>query len=233
MKRTLITITLIMFALAAWAAVRPQDPHAVANPDPNHVHADFAVWILDKEIDFSGPEFMSAPPAEDQASALVPTAVAHGDEDDGHVVPGREYLHLHDGNGHVIHRHKPGLTIGDFFTSLGIDMTEECLQPLPTDYMDGKICSDLSGDPHWMMFINGKEVEWNPGYEFQDLDQILLTFQYTNPVFHQSTVKSKENIRKQLESLTDDACRYSQRCPWKGKPPVENCIADPAVPCTE
>ena len=42
--------------------------------------------------------------------------------------PDRKYLHLHDGNGHVIHRHKPDLTLGDFFHSLGMTMTSSCFE---------------------------------------------------------------------------------------------------------
>ena len=36
----------------------------------------------------------------------------------------------------------------------------------------------------------------------------------------------------ELQEMTDDACKYSKTCPWRGEPPAESCIADPAVPCT-
>jgi hypothetical protein len=204
-----------MVALGVLSAVRPLDPRAIANPDPNHTHVDFAVWINGEKLDFSNSKYMSAPPTE-TVLRIFPSAYAHGDEDDGHTVPGREYLHLHDGNGNVIHKHKPGLTLGEFFTSIGFTMTADCFT-----LDDGtKYCTD--GKSHWRMFVNGTETTFHPAYDFQDLDKILLTYG-----------ASYSEYLDQLVALTDESCLYSQRCPWKGKPPAENCIADPAVPCTE
>jgi hypothetical protein len=72
------------------------------------------------------------------------------------------------------------------------------------------------------MFVNGTERPFDPSYIFADLDQILLTYGATG-----------EQVTNQLQTLSDDACLYSQTCPERGKPPVENCVADPAVPCIE
>ena len=165
-------------------------PHTPAqNPDPNHTHADFAVWIEGKKLDFSADEHMSG-------------SSSH------------EHLHLHDGVGHVIHRHKPGLTFGTFLASLGMNMTEQCL----TLESGVPICPDDA--QRWRMYVNGNEVPMNPDDVFSDLDKILLTYG-----------ASAEQVKEQLQRLTDDACLYSQTCPWRGKPPVENCVADPEVPC--
>lgn len=189
---------------------------SVVNPDPNHTHADFAVWIDGVQLDFTDAKYMSAPPAgtEPTAWTIVEPAHAHGHEEEGAPLPGREYLHLHDGIGHVIHRHKPGLTIGDFFASIGFTMTTDCFT-LDTAEQH---CTD--SDKHWRMFINGEEWPFDPTYVFQDLDQILLT--YGSP---------DDEIARQLDLITDDACLYSRTCPERGDPPAENCIADPAVPC--
>jgi len=149
------------------------------NPDPNHTHADFAVWVDGEKVDFSGKEHMS------------------GLEDDhDHLHP---YLHLHDHIDRIIHQHKPGLILRDFFDSL--DFT-------------------FQRDREWRMFVNGEEMEFDLDYVFEDMDQIFLT-----------TSSASAQVLYELEQMTDDACRYSQTCLWKGKPPAENCIADPAVPC--
>ncbi len=185
----------------------------VPNPDPNHTHADFAVWIENRKLDFTDPKYMSAPPPE-SAFRLIPAASAHTVLDEGEHLAGREYLHLHDGNGSVIHRHKPGLTLNDFFVSLGFHMTESCFV-LDTGR---EVCP--AGDKRWQMFVNGEEKPWTPYYAFQDLDRILLTYGAT-----------PEQVQAQLAALTDDACLYSRVCPERGTPPTENCIADPTVPC--
>ncbi len=239
-----------LFALALIACTHTLVP----NPDPSHTHADFAVWINGTQLDFSAPEYMSAPPkvasvsrdASPFVSMMIPSVLAHGDENDGHVVPGREYLHLHDGNGHVIHMHKQGLSIGDFFASIGLPMTDQCLTldegqmkkfaavaeaekapgySGPTIFFgaDREVCTGAMFQ--WQMFVNGKEQPFDPSYQPKDMDQILLS--YNNGDTEQTQVK------RELKALTDDACMYSKTCPWKGDPPTENCLADPNVPCVQ
>ncbi len=203
----------------------------VKNPDPNHTHADFAVWINGVQMDFSADKYMSAPPVKTSFISGIPVAEAHGDEDEGAALPGRDYLHLHDGNGHVIHRHKPGLTIFDFFHSLG--MTTR-VKKSDQDYF----CINFSQLPQetcespwhsFMVYTNdpaeGGARFLKDDYLFNDGDQILIIV---------DDASSSDYISKAHEAwthMTDDACKYSKTCPWRGKPPTENCIADPNVPC--
>ncbi|MSR87231.1 hypothetical protein EXS70_03610 [Candidatus Peribacteria bacterium] len=207
-------------------------PITAKNPDPNHVHADFAVWVNGTLLDFSAPEYMSAPPVTGSATSfqIIPSAFAHGDEDEGETIPGREYLHLHDGNGHVIHRHKPGLTLGSFFSSIALSMSPTCLtldehqfdaldQNWVRDFARTKqLCND--GKFRWTFVVNGQGRPMDPTYVLNDLDRILLSYSASDTAW-----------QDQWATLTDDACRYSKTCPWKGAPPTESCIADPMVPC--
>ncbi len=215
-KRILIRIGILIGIIVASAAVTRFSHAPVPNPDPNHTHADFAVWINGKQFDFSDHKYMSEKPQALVPSLFLPVASAHGDDDGHDQLPGREYLHLHDGNGTVIHKHKPGLTIGNFFNSLGFSMTPTCFI---TD--EGVATCDKDGK-EWQMFVNGKKHAFDPAYDFADGDHLLLTYG-----------ADAAEVQRELALMTDDACRYSQTCPWKGKPPVENCIADPAVPCVE
>lgn len=194
-------LALVIVLGACW---RPAGP--VENPDPNHTHADFSVWVNGEHLDFSAAELMSgAPDAEHPEGEHAPQL--------------HKYLHLHDGNGTVVHRHKPGLTLQEFFASLQVGFEESCYVSF-APMADGQIC-DEDGNP-WRMFVNGEEQPFDLSYVFTDLDRILLT-----------TSAEQEDIDKQLAGITDDACLYSQTCPERGKPPVENCVADPAVPCVQ
>jgi hypothetical protein len=74
----------------------------------------------------------------------------------------------------------------------------------------------------WQIFVNGTEQPFDLSYIFADLDQILLTYGAT-----------EGQVTEQLQTLSDEACLYSQTCPERGTPPVENCVADPSVPCVE
>lgn len=192
-----LKIALAVFVLAG-AAVLYQVYGWVnaVNPDPNHTHADFAVWVDGKQLDFSGEEYMTGESADPSTYSGA--------------LGLRKHLHLHDGVGHVIHRHKPGLTIGDFFASLGVQMTiDGCLT-----FERGEQYCDLR------MFINGIASGFDPEMGFGDLDQIHIT-----------NADNQEQVTREHYEMTDDACKYSKTCPWRGSPPAENCIADPEVPC--
>lgn len=217
-----LVAVLIGLGIILW----PSKP--AVNPDPNHIHADFMVFVNGLALDFSDARYMSAP-APQADLQLIPSASAH--ENEGEAVAGREYIHLHDDNGYVIHVHKPGLELEDFFTSIGFTMTDTCLTL--DDFQFSKLdagwvrdfgrTKDLCNDGkfHWTMMLNGETVPMDHHYAFKDLDKILLTY------------GASDVVEEQFESVTNDACLYSKTCPERGDPPVENCIADPAVPCVE
>ncbi len=211
-------IAAILIAGGIWYGRQP-----VANPDPNHTHADFAIWIYSEKLDFTDARYMSE--AYDPNGREI------------RVDPMRKYLHLHDGNGQVLHRHKLGLTFGDFVRSLGVDMKAEgCIF---TPHKEEGICP--SYNYQWRFIVNGEDLsvkgdsdDWSDGlgatlerafaYDFKDGDKILLSL---------ADPKGSVDIGwREWKEMTDDACKYSQTCPWRGPAPTENCIADPEVPCT-
>jgi hypothetical protein len=198
MKRAALPIVLLaILAGGIYWYTRPD-----INPDPNHTHADFAVFVSGEKIDFSKAEYMSGSSTGSLADA------DHQAHD--------PYYHLHDGNGGVIHRHKPGLPLGQFFASLGFTMTADCFT-----LEDAKpVCNE--GAKTWKMYVNGTEHAFSPAFTFADGDKLLLTYN-----------ASQSEVQRQLSTLSDSACLFSQTCPWKGDPPAENCISDPKVPCVE
>ncbi len=188
---------LLAFVLVACTQKTP-----AKNPDPNHTHADFAVWIDGTQMDFSGSEFMSG-----SSNADDPDHQKHD-----------EYLHLHDENGSVIHKHKSGFTLADFFATLKVGFTEKCFSS-GVPMQDGEVCSE---NP-FRLFVNGTEQPFDDlRYVFSDEDKILIT-----------NTTDDLQVRNELQKITDDACLYSKTCPERGEPPAENCIADPEVPCTQ
>lgn len=213
MKRSTWTLIIgVPIALGAgWYGYTRYGP--AENPDPNHTHADVAVWIHGQQLDFSGEQYMSEAYDPERGQEV-------------RVDPLRKYLHLHDGNGYVIHRHKPGLTFGDFLGSIGFSIAgvsangDTCWFTM----RDDQPFTDCESDA-LRFFVNGEEISvLSPQdiveYEFTDGDKLLL-----------SDAQDEVEIRMQLQEMTDDACLYSKTCPWRGDPPTENCIADPTVPC--
>ena len=175
---------------------RNSEIFSAVNPDPNHSHADLAIWVEGKMFELSSEKYMVSEGSSDSDKETKP--------------------HLHDGNGLVIHRHKPEQSVGEFLEAIDIVATGRCIT------LDNGTLVCNEGARRWQMFVNGTERPFNPSYVFADLDQILLTYGATG-----------EQVIEQLQTLSDEACLYSQTCPERGKPPVENCVADPTVPCTE
>ncbi|MCI0566438.1 hypothetical protein L0Y46_04570 [bacterium] len=102
--------------------------------------------------------------------------------------------HLHDGNGNVWHIHAEGITLGRFVSSLPISLAED---------ENNKIT----------LVVNGKKNLDAMNFTPEDLDRALL--------YHGAA--SDEEIMALFETVTDEACIYSHKCPERGTPPEEKC----------
>lgn len=149
-----------------------------------HVHSDILVYIGDERLRFTDSKYQSGA-----------NQVLHKD------------FHFHDGEDDVIHRHADGLTLANFFSSLGFTLTNDCL----TTDDERVLCTDVNGE--LMLFVNNARVTDIVSYIPQDSDRILIY--YGN--------SADENLPSYLESVTDRACIYSLTCPERGTPPPESC----------
>lgn len=149
-----------------------------------HVHGDFRMYIGDERIRFTDKKYQSSVEHTHHAS-----------------------LHFHDGNDEVIHRHADNVTLVEFFKSIGMTLTNECLtMDTGTTY-----CSNATGT--LMLIVNNERTLDIEHYIFAEEDRILLYFgDATNP-----------NIRDYVSGVTDLACLYSGTCPERGTPPTESC----------
>lgn len=149
-----------------------------------HEHANLAIYINGTQYDLSQAKYQSS-----EEKPLDPD------------------LHLHDGVGHIIHKHMSGKTMGDFFKSLGMKFDSSCLE------LDNgqKYCN--SGGQSLKFLVNGQANSDFANYEFSDLDKILISYGPAN-----------QNIQSQISAVKDDACIYSEKCPERGTPPTENCV---------
>lgn len=148
-----------------------------------HEHADFKVYLNGEAYNFAQDKYMSG---EEKSLS--------------------NFTHLHDGEGDVIHKHMTTITLGDFFSSLGMQFTEDCfILDDGTDY-----CNDEENT--LQIFVNGKKNRDFGDYELSDLDRILIT--YGN--------ESDEVIEAQIDSVTDKACIQSEKCPERGEPSDES-----------
>jgi len=209
--KRLLLLSLLLSSCSFFGSHTP-----VPNPDPNHTHADFAVWVNGEKLDFSGAEYMSGTSTDEQTH----------DEVDEYL---DEYLHLHDEVGYVIHRHKPGLSLLEFLQSLGVIIREIPNERICLTFpqIEEEICEEdfhyffvYTNDPY-----EGYARDLRSDYLFDDIDRILITNG------SETTSEDIDAMHEQWMQMTNDACLYSKTCPWRGDPPAENCIADPEVPC--
>lgn len=109
------------------------------------------------------------------------------------------HMHLNNPDGDKI-IHIEGMsnaTLSIFFESMGMKFNSTCFIP-----DDGTtFCNE--GDKRVRMFVNSKENFNFDLYLPQDTDRILIT--YGND--------TDNEIKTQMDSVTDDACIYSRKCP--------------------
>lgn len=161
---------------------------------PVHEHADFKVYIEGKPIDFTQSKYQSTPEND-----LNPD------------------VHLHDGVGTVVHKHRSGITLGDFFKSLKMELTKGCLR-LDTGE------AYCSGPANTLkIWVNGQPSEKFDTFEWKDGDRILISY----------GSETTTALQAQMDSVTRDACIYSEKCPERGTPPAEECVGGLGTDCNK
>ena len=161
-------------------------PHAV------HEHANLLIIIDGKPFDLGKPQYQSSKKKELN-----------------------EVVHLHDGNGTVVHKHRSDATWGMFFESLPKTiLTRNCFA------IEGK--QYCSSDAALLKFyVNGNRVDDLRPLAIHDLDRVLISF----------GTESGEDVVKQQKTVGDNACIYSEKCPERGKAPTEDCVGGLGTGC--
>jgi len=124
-----------------------------------HTHADYKVYIDGKPIDFSKREYMVR----------------------------EQYVHVENMNGNVIHFHASGVTVGEFFRTLGMRFTSECFVMGKQKYCTGE-------GKTLKFYVNGEPNDLYGDYLTSDLDKILISYG-----------SADEDVTEQLASITNYA----------------------------
>ncbi len=170
-KYILISIIFVLILLFGFATYH-LNKHTYPVYNSIHIHADFAIYIDGIKITFDNDLYQSTD-----------------------KVARHQFQHLHDNQGEVLHIHAKKQSIGDFFSSLGLYLKEDCLYLQPKDT---KLCSEDG----LKLFVNDKKYKNKySSYVPKDLDKFLLT---------NST--QKEEIEKQINNITNKACIHSKKC---------------------
>ncbi|MDO8624848.1 MAG: hypothetical protein Q7R47_02100, partial [Candidatus Diapherotrites archaeon] len=113
-----------------------------------------------------------------------------------------ERIHLHENDGNVIHIEGADVLLGEFFNSIGMKFSSTCFV---TD-TNKSYCDGAAGQLKF--FVNGQINTQFENYVPQDLDRILIAYGNETP----------EQLQQELDSVTDNACIESGKCPERGTP---------------
>ncbi len=152
--------------------------------DGVHVHSDFLFYADGERVRFTDERYQSHS-----------GQVLHPD------------MHFHDKSDLVIHRHAEGITLGDFFDSLSISITNDCLK-LDTGTT---FCTDANSQ--FVVFVNGEPIQDPANYSNREGDRILF---YYGPLDAPELAIYKDEV-------STESCIYSGLCPERGLPPPESC----------
>lgn len=123
-------------------APKPQGNPIVGEPGSGHVHANMVMYINGNSVDLEQDKYMMK----------------------------SEAVHLENKSGLTVHTHATGITIPYFLSTLGMEMTKNCLA-LDTGE---RFCND--SDKKLSMMVNGTEISAFSSYEIKQGDQILVNY---------------------------------------------------------
>ncbi len=83
-----------------------------------------------------------------------------------------EYAHFEGSDGTVIHKHSTGVTLPYFLSTLGIELTQNCIT-LDTSI---QYCNSVSDKKALRVIVNGKEIENINTYELRHKDKVLINY---------------------------------------------------------
>jgi len=175
-QNLVISAVIILVILGILIYFMPSFLPKKSQPPPFHEHANFALFLEGVQYNFNQSKYMT---------------------NESNEIGKRQFVHLHDMNGGVIHLHASNITLGMFFDSIGVKFNSTCF------VLDDGTSYCNSGDNTLKMFVNGVQSYEYDNLQLHDLDKVLIS--YGND--------SSQNIQNQISSIPSDACIYSEKCP--------------------
>lgn len=105
-------------------------------------------------------------------------------------------VHIHAPRTNVVHIHREQTTWDEFLTSLGMAVDDTCL----TLGGGEKLCN--AGTETLKFFVNGVRIDSLMFKDLGDLDRVLISF----------GAEDDTTVRKQIDSVTDEACIPGEQC---------------------
>jgi hypothetical protein len=143
----IVPAVIVLLGIMAYA-VTVYSGH-LERPDQNfgplgseHVHAAFAVKINGEKLDFSQEKYQVQ----------------------------SQYIHVENNDGNTLHRHATGVPVGEFFASLGMNVTDSCFT------LENKTSYCSNGNSNLEFYVNGNKTNSIANYILKEDDRILIVY---------------------------------------------------------
>ena len=210
-----IIYAVLFFAIGSFVTIGLIRQEYKTQPEaPFHEHADFGVFINGVQFDFSQEKYMTEATCNvTYKKSFIDRVFAHGSDLDPDLAGS---VHLHDGNGSVVHVHKEKITWGDFFESMHMTLADNGLiDDEKKEYLN-------SPTREWVFVVNGKKVEKLSSMEIRNFDRVLLSYGKKN--------RSEFELMSEYGKISNGACEQSGGCEFRGADYIESCGVNEVTP---
>ena len=149
----IVPAVIVLFGIMAYAVTVYSGN--LESPDQNfgplgseHVHAAFAVKINGEKLDFSQEKYQVK----------------------------SQYIHVENNDGNTLHRHATGVPVGEFFASLGMNVTDSCFT------LENKTSYCSNGNSNLEFYVNGNKTNSIANYVLKEDDRILIVYGNKNAI---------------------------------------------------
>ena len=81
-----------------------------------------------------------------------------------------QYMHVENNDGNTLHRHATGVPVGEFFSSIGMNITDNCFT------LENKTSYCSNGNSNLEFYVNGNKTNSIVNYVFNEDDRILIVY---------------------------------------------------------
>jgi hypothetical protein len=164
--------------------------------DMPHYHANFAVYINDKRIDFKEPYYY-----EEVAGSCAA----------GHEIKPAQRAHLHDNVGDTVHVHDDAVTWGAFFQNIRWAIGPDFVKTQDAIYT-------VSDTEKVNYFVNGQAIDDVSNQVIQSKDRLLVDFGDTDSKTLEDRMKKVASSAAKFNTSTDPAaCMGAHQVTWKDR----------------
>ncbi len=137
-----VLIAIMAYAISIYSENLVKPSHKFGPLGSEHVHAAFAVKINGIKLNFSQDKYQVR----------------------------SKYIHVENNDGNTLHRHATGVPVGEFFRSVGMNVSDTCfILENGTNY-----CSN--GNSNLEFYVNGNKTNSIANYVLKDNDRILIVY---------------------------------------------------------